>query len=192
MFNEMANAEDSVDAGLVRAGGVEEKVRIHGRFEVECRDKDGNLKWKDTIDNTTMDAGVRLALDTFLAGSGYTAAVYMGLISSDTYSAINAADTMASHAGWREAGGSYAPTYTTRKTCAWAAASSRSKALSAALPFTFTGGGTVKGAFLVYGSGASATVDNTGGVLYSAGLFTGGDKVVIATDILNVSYTASM
>ena len=100
---------------------------------------------------------------------------------------------MSSHAGWLEAGNANAPTYTSpRKTAAWSSASSGSKALSSALSFSITGSGTVKGCFLVYGSGAVTTIDNTSGTLYSAGLFSGGDKVVSNGDTLNVSYTASL
>lgn len=117
----------------------------------------------------------------------------MGLISSTSFTAVAAADTMSSHGGWLEAGLANAPTYTApRKTAAWSAASSGSKALSSALSFAITGTGTVKGCFLVFGSGAVSTIDNTSGVLYSAGLFTGGDKAVVSTDTLNVSYTASL
>lgn len=65
-----------------------------------------------------------------------------------------------------EAGNANAPTYSgTRKTCEWNAASGGSKALSAALSFAFTGSGTVKGAFLVFGTGALNTIDNTAGTL---------------------------
>jgi hypothetical protein len=55
-----------------------------------------------------------------------------------------------------------------------------------------TGAGTVKGCFMVLGSGALNTIMNTAGTLYSAGTFSGGDKVVGNGDTLNVSYTASM
>jgi hypothetical protein len=110
-----------------------------------------------------------------------------------SFSATNAADTMSSHAGWTEAGNANAPTYTApRKTAAWSAASGGSKALSSALSFAITGTGTVKGAFMVYGSGAVSTIDNTSGTLYSAGVFSGGDKVVGNGDTLSVSYTASL
>jgi len=115
------------------------------------------------------------------------------LISSVDWSAVAAGDTMASHSGWKEAGVTNAPTYTVpRKTCSWDAAAAGSKALSSAVSFAITGAGTVKGCFIVFHTGAVSTVDNTGGVLYSAGAFTGGDKVVADTDTLNVTYTASL
>lgn len=140
--------------------------------------------------NVVTDVGARYLLDNGLAGSAYTAAFFLGLISSTSYSAVAAGDTMASHAGWLEAGAANAPTYSeaTRRTAAWSAASSRSKALSAGLVFTFTGSGTVKGCFL----STVNTKDGTTGTLYSAGTFTGGDQPVVNTNTLTVSYTASL
>lgn len=194
MNTEKLNAVDNNGAALVRNSGHTEEANATGIFVAECFDKNGKLKWRDTFKNTVTTVGKNLALDTFLAGSGYTVVgPYMGLISSTSYSAISAADTMASHAGWLEAGNANTPTYTSpRKTAAWSAAGSGSKALSAALSFAITGTGTVKGCFLVFGTGAVTTIDNTSGTLYSAGLFTGGDKAVVNTDTLNVSYTASL
>lgn len=170
-----------------------EQMHMRGVFTATLL-RNGEIIWEDTFPNTVMTVGKNLALDTFLAGAAYTVTgPYMGLISSVSYSAISAADTMASHAGWLEAGDDNAPTYTApRKTAAWDAAAAGSKALSSALSFTFTGGGTVKGAFMVYGSGAVSTIDNTSGVLLSAGLFAGGDRAVIATDVLNVSYSMAL
>lgn len=171
-----------------------EAANAQGRYDVECIGPNGQVLWRDTIENTVMTAGKNLALDTYLAGSSYTVVgPYLGLISSSGYSAIAAGDTMSSHAGWTEAGNANAPTYSgNRKTAAWSAASGGSKALSSALSFAITGSGTVKGAFLIYGSGAVNTVDNTSGTLYSAGLFSGGDKTVGNGDTINVSYTASL
>lgn len=171
-----------------------EQTKAEGIYEAVCIGPDGKEKWRDTIINTVVTVGKNLALDTYLAGSSYTVVgPFMGLISSVSFSAIAAADTMSSHAGWTEAGNANAPTYSgTRKTAAWSAASGGSKALSAALSFAITGTGTVKGAFLVYGSGAVNTIDNTSGTLYSAGLFSGGDKTVGNGDTINVSYTASL
>jgi hypothetical protein len=172
---------------------MEEKMILRGRFIARCFDKTGALKWDDGFPNTVVTVGKNAALDAFLAGSGYTVTgPYMGLISSVGYSAINAADTMSSHAGWNEAGsGANYPLYTApRKTCAWNAASGGSKALSAALTFAIiTTGGTVKGVFLVFGSGALSTIGNTSGTLLSAGLFTGGDKILDVGDTLQISYS---
>jgi len=194
MQSEKLNANDSNGASLTRNSSHQEKAEAHGKFRIECRDKDGNIKWVEEIDNVVTTVGKNAALDAYLAGSAYTVTgPFMGLISSTSFSAVAAADTMSSHAGWLEAGTANTPTYTgPRKTAAWSAASGGSKALSAALSFAITGSGTVKGCFLVFGSGAVSTIDNTSGVLYSAGLFSGGDKAVVNTDTLNVSYTASL
>jgi hypothetical protein len=192
-MDEKLNAAEAVDATILRGAGMTEHAEAHGFYTVECI-RNGEVIWTDTIPNTVVTVGKNLALDTYLAGSAYTVVgPFMGLISSVSFTAIAAADTMASHTGWTEAGGTNAPTYSgTRKTAAWSAASAGSKALSAALSFAITGSGTVKGAFLVYGTGALSTIDNTAGTLYSAGLFSGGDKIVANGDTLNVSYTASL
>ena len=140
--------------------------------------------------NLVTTVGKNYLLDNGLAGSAYTAAFYLGLISLTSYTAVAAADTMSSHAGWLEAGVANAPTYSeaTRRTAAWSAASAGSKALSAGLVFTFTGSGTVKGCFL----NTVSTKDGTTGTLYSAGLFSGSDQPVVNTSTLTVSYTASL
>lgn len=194
MQQEKLSAIENNDATVVRSAMNTEKAEAHGMFIATCFDKNGNVKWRDTFPNVVTTVGKNLALDTFLAGSAYTVTgPFMGLISSVSFTAVAAADTMASHAGWLEAGTANAPTYTApRKTAAWSAAAAGSKSLSASLSFAITGTGTVKGAFLVFGTGAVSTIDNTAGTLYSAGLFSGGDKPVVSSDTLNVSYTASL
>lgn len=194
MQSEKLNALGISDASVIRSASESESCDALGVYTVECFDKDGNLKWSDTAHNVVCTVGKNLALDTYLAGSAYTVVgPFIGLISSVGYSAVAAADTMASHAGWVEAGTANAPTYTgPRKTAAWSAASAGSKALSAALSFAITGSGTIKGCFIVFGTGALSTIDNMAGTLYSAGLFTGGDKIVVSTDLVNVSYSTSL
>lgn len=194
MQNEKLNASDNMGASIIRNSIHTENAEAHGVYVAQCFDKDGNLKWEDTFPNIVTTVGKNLALDTYLAGSAYTVTgPFLGLISSVTFTAVAATDTMASHTGWTEAGATNAPAYTApRKTAGWAAASAGSKALSTALSFAITSSGTVKGCFLTLGTGAVATIDSTAGTLYSAGLFAGGDKVVVNTDTLNVSYTASL
>jgi hypothetical protein len=198
-----ASAKDRQSASVTKkpvrrkVNATVEGARAHGIYIVECVGRCGGTNgWRDTVPNLVTTAGKNLALDTFLAGSGYTATgPFLGLISSVSYSAIAAGDTMTSHAGWTEAGGTNAPTYSgSRPTTngAWSAASAGSKSLSSARSYSITSTGTVKGCFLVIGTGASGTIDNTGGTLYSAGLFSGGDKAVSSGDTLNVSYSASL
>lgn len=172
---------------------MQDQLNLKGVFTLE-HIRNGEVIWRDTYNNTVTTVGKNVALDAFLAGSAYTVTgPFMGLISSTTYSAISNADTMSSHTGWLEAGNANTPTYTSpRKTAAWSAASSGSKALSAALSFAITGSGTVKGSFMAFGSGAVTTIDNTSGTLLSAGLFSGGDRIVANGDTLNISYSLSM
>lgn len=155
---------------------------------------DGSWAYVEQFRNTVVTVGKNQMLTSALTGSAYTVTgPYMGLISSVGYSAISVNDTMASHAGWTEAGNANAPQYTgTRKTCVFAAASAGAMALSAALVFTISSNGTIKGCFITYGSGAVNTIDSTAGVLFSAGLFTGGDRAVLTNDIVNVSYSISL
>lgn len=194
MTDERANARECNDASVIRGSGIGEAAEAHGRYEVECIGADGKLKWRDTIENVVATVGKNLMLDTAFAGAAYTVVgPYMGLISSVSYTAVAAGDTMASHSGWLEAGGTNAPTYSgNRKTAVWSASTAGSKALSAALSFAITSSGTVKGAFLNFGSGAVNTKDDTNGTLWSAGTFSTGDKAVVNGDTLNVNYSTSL
>ena len=194
MESEKLNAADNNDASIIRKPSQTEAAKATGIFSAKCYDKNGNLKWEELFPNVVVTIGKNLALDTYLAGSAYTVVgPFLGLISSISYTAVAAADTMTSHAGWVEAGATNAPTYAApRKTAVWSAAAAGSKSFSVALSFAITSSGTVKGCFLCLGTGAVSTIDNTAGTLYSAGLFTGGDKIVVNTDTLNISYTASL
>lgn len=178
---------------LVGLCGASEVAVAKGVFTVEIVRADGTIE-RDTFPNTVVTVGKNALLDSALAGSAYTVTgPYVGLISSVSYSAISASDTMASHAGWTEAGSTNAPTFSgNRPTVAWSAASGGSKAFSSAASFSITGTGTLEGAFVVFGSGATNVVGATTGTLFSAGLFTGGTRAVLSGDTVNVSYSVSV
>jgi hypothetical protein len=184
--------QDRIGGAMSARAPIDDALRGSGRFSAICRDADHRLLWEIEFDNLLTTLGKNFLLDQALAGSSYTATEYMGLISSTSFTAVAAGDTTASHAGWLEAGSANAPTYSgTRDTCAWSAASAGVKALSAGLVFTFTGSGTVQGAFIVAGSGASPAIDNTSGTLYAAGTL-GTAQPVISGNTLTLSYSTTL
>lgn len=192
MSHEKMNAKFTTLAALGFMTAAEEKCNAHGVFTATCYEGEvgSRILWQDTYKNVVTTLGKNFILDNALAGSAYTAALYLGVISSVSYASIPvAADTAASHATWTEAGATNAPAYSgNRKTAAWAAAASGSKALTAPLSFTFTSSGTIKGSFL----SSTATVDSTSGTLLSAGLFTGGDQPVVSGNTVTVTYSMGL
>ena len=198
MIKEKQGFGDNAVATMATNVADHETLGIHGHYKVECRDKDGNLKWQDEFPNLVNAVGKELLLDTLLGGSSYSVTgPYLGLIDSDSPT-FAAADTMSSHSGWTEfinytVGGS-----AVRGTAVFASATSSgttpsniTSAAATPIVYTITGaGGTVGGCFLVLGSGASSTLNNTSGTLYSAGAFAVA-KVTTAGDTVSVTYSTT-
>lgn len=196
MHKEFSGSGDHAVATLQAYTAGTEPMGIAGYYHVECRDKDGNLKWEEEFPNLVVAVGKQLMLDTLLKGSSYTVAgPYLGLI-SNTFTAV-ATDTMSSHT-WTEftnytVGGS-----AVRGTAVFASATSSGSTpsnvtTSAATPviYTITGaGGTVYGCFLVTGTGAVNTQSSTAGTLYSEGLFATA-KTTTAGDTVSVTYSTT-
>lgn len=186
-MDDKLNVNEAAVANLVRGGMLADILLAKGRFECELV-RDGKVIWRDHIDNLVTTVGKNDILDKYLAGSTYTATPVMGL--KGTGSAA-AGDTQASHAGWLEQGLANAPTYTgNRPVPSFGAAAAGVKATSAAVAFAITSTGTVHGVFI--NNGGSATKDNTTGVLFSAGDFSGGSRAVISGDTLNVTYSLAV
>lgn len=168
-------------------------LRMAREIEEELHQFPMREVWCEPIENVVCTVGKNLTWDTAIAGSSYTATgPYMGLISSVSWSAVAAGDTMASHSGWTEAGSTNAPTFTARGTPAWSSASAGAKVTSSAVSYTMTSAGTLKGCFLVFGTGAVITLMSTAGTILSAGAFTGGDQAVSSGNVVTVTYSISM
>lgn len=190
MSDEILGMGDVVDATVTRNAGQQDFVDMAGVYTAECYDAAGNLKWSDKIENLTTNVGRQDLLSKYFISNAGPGAIVMGL--KGTGSAAYT-DTQSSHAGWLEVGGANAPTYSgTRKTPSFSAVTSANPAVlatSAAVVFSMTGSGTVAGAFI--NIGGSSTIDNTTGILFSAGDFTAGSKTVTSGDTINVTYTLS-
>ena len=200
MQKELASCGDSAIATLQANAGANEVFGIEGYYHVECRDKDGNVKWTEDFPNQVVQAGkIFMFQQTLLTSPIALVGPYLGLVSG-TGNTFSPTDTMTSHAGWSEfinytVGGS-----AVRGTAVFATPTGNSNttpgsnvvtASATAITYTITGaGGTVGGCFLVTGSGASSTLSNTGGTLYSAGAF-GTAKTTTAGDTVSVTYSTT-
>lgn len=149
------------------------------RYDIECYDKDGNLKWKDSFDNIVVTAGLNKLLDATFKSGLASPAWYVGL--KGTGSMIGA-DTMGTHSGWSDItpySNGTRPALTLGSISAGAVDNSASKAV-----FNVNGTSTIYGCFLT----DSNTVSGTTGTLYGGGDF-GSSRAVINGDTLNVTIT---
>jgi hypothetical protein len=192
MTIEKTKATDVVSSGLTCNTKAGEAAQAAGAYHVECRDKDGNLKWTAESKNLVVNAGL-----AYMAGSALTSVTqitswYLGLVtgpgSGTTYAA---GDTMSSHAGWTEFV-NYSNGTRVAATFATATTANPSVATNTASPAVFNingAGGTVAGAFLTSGSAKSGTT----GTLFSAADFgSPGDRSVVNGDTLSVTYQFSL
>jgi len=175
-------ADSIVSASIETRKDTSHGVGLVNHYHLEAFDSEGNLKWEEKFSNLVVDVGLDDLLDKYLKGSAYTAAFYVGI--TDSTPTVVAADTMASHAGWTEV---IAYDEVTRPVLTLGTVTTQSVDNSASVAvFTVNAGSTTIG-------GAFVSTDNTKsgttGTLYSAGSFTGGDKILDASDILNVTVT---
>ena len=193
-MKDQLNAVESANMSIASIAGMGESAQAEGVYTFKCFEYEGGpLLWEDKIDNVVCTLGKNLMLQTALTGSAYTVTgPYMGLISSIGYTAVAAADTMASHAGWNEAGSTNAPTFAASVAPAFGTASAGAISTASPVSFTMTGAGTLVGAFITYGTGAVTTIGSTAGTLLSAGAFTGGNQPVNSGNVVQVSYSLSL
>lgn len=199
MYKEIGKFGDSAVVSVQTNAAGNETIGMEGVYNVVCRDAQGNIKWEEQAPNLVNAVGKQLMLDTLLSGSNYSVTgPYLGLIATTSPTFGTGSDTMASHGGWTEftnytVGGS-----AVRGTASFGSATSTGStptnvttATASAITYTITGGGgNVTGCFLVTGTGASSTLSNNSGVLYSAGAF-GVPKAVTAGDTVSVTYATT-
>jgi len=190
MLNSKAKAGDTLGASVVQQSSSKEGIKGGGVFTVQCRDKDGNLKWEAKSPNLVVNVGLKDMNDKYFTGSGYTATWFIGLYGAGATNDPAAGDTAASHAGWTEV---VPYSDATRPAASFAAASTADPSVitNSANPavFNINATSTVGGAFLI----SNSTKSGTTGVLFSASDFAApGDRVVASGDTINVTYTFSL
>lgn len=163
---------------------MRQKANLKGRFVIEHRDRDGNLKGMYDFPNGIVDEGLEHLLDVGFHGASQTATWYIGLVDNSGFSAFADADTLGGHGGWSEN-----TNYTESNRVEWDedAASSRAISNSSTANFSINASGNIKGIFV-----SSNNVKSTGntGTLWSTAAFSS----VVATsngDTLKVTYSIS-
>ena len=189
-MQEKSSASDKVACDVVKGKGVTDGVRGGGIFTVECRDKDGNLKWSDSTPNLVVNVGLQDMNTKYFSGSSYTVAWYIGLYGAASSNNPAAGDTAASHAGWTEVT-AYSQSTRPAATFGTATTADPSVISNSASPATFSMNATttVGGAFLI----SNNTKGGTTGILFSAADFQApGDRSVVSGDTISVTYQFSL
>lgn len=134
--------------------------------------------------NGIVDVGINSLLDVGFRNQTQIATWYAGIIDNASFSALAAADTMSSHAGWLEF-----TDYTEAVRQTWSMDAAASRAISnSTTPMTFSinDTGTIKGIFVT----SVDTKSGTTGTLWATALFAS-NVAVSSGDILKVTYTIS-
>jgi hypothetical protein len=191
MTIEKTKATDVVSSGLTCNTKAGEDAKATGLFEIKCHDKDGNLKWAAESKNLVVNVGLQYMAGTALDGTTARLTTwYLGLYGAGASNTPAAGDTMASHAGWTEV---TAYSNANRVTATFAAATTANPSVvtnsASSAVFNINGTATVGGAFLT----SENTKGGTTGTLFSAADFgSPGDRSVVNSDTLSVTYTFSL
>lgn len=161
---------------------LSENLGFRHKWEFECYDGAGNLKWKETCYNLVVNTGLDDILDKYWKGSTYSASHFVGL--TDGTPTVAAGDTMASHAGWAEVT-AYDEAARQALTLGSVASQSVDNSASKASYTCNTNATTVGGAFIA----TDSTKGGAAGTLICAVAFAGGDKSLDSADTLNVTCT---
>lgn len=162
---------------------------MRGRYRVRVYQREGDiwvLQNNFAAFNGVPDAAINHAISVYLtAGGSQQAAWHFGLIDSLGFTALAAADTAVSHAGWSEFTG-----YNEATRPQWVPGAVAAKQVTNPNPgqFTLNTTRTLKGIFLQSDSAKSGT----GGILFSTALFEGGDQTLFAGQVAKVFFDHSV
>ena len=160
-----------------------EVLKPQNLFTIE-QVRDGKVIHSEVIANAVVTAGLNAILNTMFNSEAQRANWYIGLIDDAGFTAIDAADTMASHAGWAEF-----TTYSETTRAAWDATSSTAGSVTGTNPQTFTigtvaAGSKIKGVFVT----DTGTKGGTSGLLWATALYATSQDIATG-DTFRLTYT---
>jgi hypothetical protein len=183
-YERVAVAGDDFGASFDKdSRGLIHGLKLAGGFMFDAYGRWGRRLWREPIfvHNAVTNVALNDVLAVYLAGGTPKTLWYLGLIDNTGFSALAAADTMASHGGWSE---SSAYTQGVRQTWTPGAASGQTITNPTSATFTINATVTIKGAFLA----SDSTKGGTSGVLFATGAFSSTQSLVNAQN-LRVSYS---
>lgn len=184
-MSDKGRGTDLAVAGANRNAAVIGAALGAGRFEAVCRDSQGREKWRDSIKNLIVNAGLNYLLDAGLSGATPITSWYLGLTATAPTAA--AGDTAGSHGGWTEV-----TAYDEAARQAWTEGGVSSQAITnsgSPAVFTISTNSTVVGGLFLI---SVNTKGGSTGTLFAVGAFSAGDKSLDDGDTITVTYTASL
>lgn len=159
---------------------MQQELIVQGRFFWSIEEPSGRIRARGHMANGIATAALNDALEVLFRAGSQRTTWYGGLIDLASYSALAAADTMSSHAGWVE---STDYSESTRPQWSPGAASGGVIINSSAMSFTLNAAKTLVGLFVA----SNSTKGGTSGLLWSTGLFDD-NQVMASGEVLKVFY----
>ena len=174
------NAAHNPAAKLTRSpAGLLIPINPRGSWLITARDPDGNIIDQREWENVVTTAGENYLLDAGLDNQTQIGTWYILL--TDGTPTVNAADTLASHAGWAEVSA-----YTGNRVQWVGGAAAAGSIDNSGTPASFS---INADATTIGGAGMCSVATGTAGTLYSVGAFSGGDLVLNNGSTLDVTAT---
>lgn len=181
-----SKARDRVIESVVAGMQTASEGRLAGRFKIEIV-RDGEVIEEFETPNLIVNQGLNYTNAAALLGGTAIGTWYLAAVSGSP--TIVAGDTYASHSGWTEVTAYDEVTRPEWEGDAGAVGVVTNSANRAEFTIA-SGGATIGGMALVGGGSAASTKGDTagGGTLFSASAFSGGNRTLVESDILRVTW----
>lgn len=171
---------------------IQSGARFKGVFDIEVKDKQGNLISKSRAENKITDEGLNALLNIMFHGATQITTWYCVIFESDTTPTGAETYAVPVYTEWQAYDEEFRPEYEEAESVAESTTNAADKAV-----FTANASKTLHGAALVGGGTDPSVKGDTagGGTLNSAGKFITGEvptpQPVVAGNVVNLSYTVT-